>query len=569
MDVIEEYNKLLRRTEDDIIRLLNGVLDRSFNRLVRRTRIHMRAGYADQALRNQALLQEFRQLIPVFRPDRLDRYDRLLRTLLKRNSRQGVKVAEVLTRQMAPEKARVDVSIPLEATYQAASQAKGYLRKHGQKFAETSAEIVAQGIVEGRPTDEIVGDMRSRLGVVKSRAEVIVRTESLRAYNEATNTYYSAQGIEQVLYYATADDRSCPVCAPRAGNVYKRGSIKVPVHPRCVLPNTKIIPGHVLGAIKAQYFGTLVTIRTASGRICTVTENHPMATTRGWVAAKELVETDKLLSYSSRVPRAMGFNTPNFDNRPTTAEQIFKTMRATFPMSTTTVPSSTMDLHGEGRFCYGDIQVVWSNRPLLDNIDTCGPKNLRSDLDLIGTDVKLPREDSLSFFDLLLLGCNAAVSGEYSVMSETTPLFKRKASIAELRSFRSAAWGDPRLLEPRLNSGPGAAEDFCKLINTKTTLIECDQLTGIEIQSLRHPITVYDFTTNSSCYLADDLVVHNCRCYLAPWDPEIEETNPEYASSRESHKQEVKDAVSERGLAPESILNKRGVFELLTPQPLN
>ena len=79
----------------------------------------------------------------------------------------------------------------------------------------------------------MVQDMRTRLGVVKSRAENIVRTESLRAYNEASNTYYSAQGIEFVMYYATADDRACPVCAPRAGEVYKRGTIRVPLHPRC------------------------------------------------------------------------------------------------------------------------------------------------------------------------------------------------------------------------------------------------------------------------------------------------------------------------------------------------
>jgi len=69
--------------------------------------------------------------------------------------------------------------------------------------------------------------------VVKSRAEAIVRTESLRAYNDASNTYYAAQGIELVMYYATADDRACPICAPRAGNIYRRQDIRVPLHPRC------------------------------------------------------------------------------------------------------------------------------------------------------------------------------------------------------------------------------------------------------------------------------------------------------------------------------------------------
>ena len=79
----------------------------------------------------------------------------------------------------------------------------------------------------------MVQDMRSRLSVTKARAETIVRTESLRAYNDASDKYYAAQGIDQVMYYATADDRSCDICAPRAGKIYRRQDIRVPLHPRC------------------------------------------------------------------------------------------------------------------------------------------------------------------------------------------------------------------------------------------------------------------------------------------------------------------------------------------------
>lgn len=232
MDVIERYNRLLQSTEAGTITMLNRVLDASFNRLVRRARIHMRAGYSDPAQRNLALLQEFRQLVPAFNPNQVDAYDRVLRDLVGTSSRYGLTVADELTGQvkLGP---RVDVSIPLEATIAAAGQAKGYLRKHSERFAETAAATVAQGLAEGRPTDAMVQDLRSRLGVVKSRAETIARTESLRAYNDASNTYYAAQGIELVMYYATADDRSCPHCTPRAGQIYRRADIKVPLHPRC------------------------------------------------------------------------------------------------------------------------------------------------------------------------------------------------------------------------------------------------------------------------------------------------------------------------------------------------
>jgi len=231
MEIVERYNELLRTSENEAIKLLNRVLEGSFNRLVRRARVHIKAGQLDKADRSAQLLQEFRQLIPVIRPDKVDGYDRIFRSLLTTSGKYGTTVAENLSSEIGLN--RVDVAVPLEATYAAAANARGYLRKHGEKFATTSAEIVAQGIAEGSATDEMVMDMRSRLGVVQSRAEVIVRTESLRAYNEASNNYYSAQGINTVMYYATADDRSCPVCAPRAGMIYKRSEIKTPLHPRC------------------------------------------------------------------------------------------------------------------------------------------------------------------------------------------------------------------------------------------------------------------------------------------------------------------------------------------------
>lgn len=233
MDTLEHYNSLLRTTEDDTLALLNRVLDQSFNRLVRRTRFYINSGSRDQVERNLALLQEYRQLIPAYRPDKVDAYDRLLRRLLTQASEHGIAVADELTGQMSPDTPRLDVSIPLDAVVAAAARAKGHLRTHGETFATTAAEVVAQGIAEGRPTDTMIRDMRSRLNVVKSRADTIVRTEALSAYGEASNKYYATQGVDQVLWYATSDDRTCEVCAPRAGLVYARNSVRTPCHPRC------------------------------------------------------------------------------------------------------------------------------------------------------------------------------------------------------------------------------------------------------------------------------------------------------------------------------------------------
>lgn len=233
MQIVEDYNEILKREEDSTIRILNKTLDRSFNRIVRRLRVWFRTGNFSNAERDIAVLNELRTLVPAANPNKTDAYDRIFRNSLQSASNNGIDVSQALVGQMSPGRPRIDVTIPIEAVTAAARQARGYLTKHGTRFAETSAEIVASGITEGRSTEKMVQEMQDRLGVVKSRGEVIVRTESLRAYNDASNNYYFANNVDYVLYYATADDRACPICAPRGGQVYKRTEITVPVHPRC------------------------------------------------------------------------------------------------------------------------------------------------------------------------------------------------------------------------------------------------------------------------------------------------------------------------------------------------
>ena len=233
MDLIERYNLILKEEESRTIKVLNKALDRSFNRIVRRIRVWLRTENASKTQRDIAIGRELRELVTAVHPGKTDEYDKVFSGVLGKAQKAGVDVADALVGQMAGNRPRIDVSIPLEATLAAAKQSHGYLRRHGERFAETSAEIITSGIAEGRSTTKMITDMRDRLGVVKSRGEVIVRTESLRAYNEASNNYYAQNGVDTVMYYATADDRSCPICAPRDGKIYKRTDIRVPVHPRC------------------------------------------------------------------------------------------------------------------------------------------------------------------------------------------------------------------------------------------------------------------------------------------------------------------------------------------------
>lgn len=66
---------------------------------------------------------------------------------------------------------------------------------------------------------------------------------------------------------------------------------------RCFLPDVRI-EGASKGAIKRFYTGKVVDIFTKSGRKVSLTANHPILTSRGWVAAGNINNSDDLLGYN-------------------------------------------------------------------------------------------------------------------------------------------------------------------------------------------------------------------------------------------------------------------------------
>lgn len=94
----------------------------------------------------------------------------------------------------------------------------------------------------------------------------------------------------------------------------------------CFLPET-IIRGDLRGAIRRQYFGVAVEVRTVSGQSLRLTGNHPVLTRRGWMRADMLQRGDDLLGYRDPVEACHGRSASgqmHDDQSPSTAEQVFE-----------------------------------------------------------------------------------------------------------------------------------------------------------------------------------------------------------------------------------------------------
>jgi SPP1 gp7 family putative phage head morphogenesis protein len=85
---------------------------------------------------------------------------------------------------------------------------------------------------------ETIGQITRRVSEVTgksiSKSITIARTETLAAGNAAAKERYTAAGVETVEWVAALDDRVCPECEGKHGNVYPLDqSPDLPVHPNC------------------------------------------------------------------------------------------------------------------------------------------------------------------------------------------------------------------------------------------------------------------------------------------------------------------------------------------------
>lgn len=98
--------------------------------------------------------------------------------------------------------------------------------------------VILQGIAMGHNPRRIARDLRKKMDSSKSACERIARTEVLHFFNEATYKAYKAHGIEEYMYMASLDEKTCPICGELDGKVFslseRQEGVNYPVmHPNC------------------------------------------------------------------------------------------------------------------------------------------------------------------------------------------------------------------------------------------------------------------------------------------------------------------------------------------------
>ena len=108
------------------------------------------------------------------------------------------------------------------------------LAQLGPQAATAVTDGILSGIAMGQNPKVIARGIRDALGGNLTRALTIARTETMRAYREASRAEYAANTdvLEGWTWVADLGSRTCPSCIAQHGSVHKVTEVMA-THPRC------------------------------------------------------------------------------------------------------------------------------------------------------------------------------------------------------------------------------------------------------------------------------------------------------------------------------------------------
>ena len=250
------------------------------------------------------------------------------------------------------------------------------------QMATRMGRTLADGLARGANPREVARAMDDDLDLGQARAELVARTEFIRAHAEGQLDAFDALGVAEIgveVEWSTAgDDRVCPECASMEGRTFTIADAHglIPAHPNAVFAGSTFVPyGECVEFVRANYRGPAVVLTVDGGRRrTTVGPNHPLLTRRGMVRAAELHEGDEII-YDLRNDDPSGQFVNVHHQKVPLVEDAFETCLAVG--NNTGVAASGSDLHGDVVACYGEVQAVWPARNLLSVRDSGGIEKLR------------------------------------------------------------------------------------------------------------------------------------------------------------------------------------------------
>ncbi len=409
------------------------------------------------------------------------------------------------------------------------------LSKQVYKTKQLSAgwvdDIINKGLLSGWSAQQLAKAVVPSIspnvpGGVSYAANRLARTEINNAYHAASWDRYNRSGIvEEVEWLLSSSHPEDDICNDYAlDSPFKKNAVPAKPHPNCVIEGTLVqFPkGRPVAATARWHEGEIVEIGTAGGGRLAVTPNHPILTSRGWVAAGALQIGDRVIRGSFLQEVGSGAN-PDEEHVISKAEDVFRAMRDSGSLATSSiVRGMTEDFHGDG-VVDQEVHVVTANVLLQKHLASLSFADPVAQFALDLRDTDTPFESGLSSLDERALSDDATTSSFMSTLRPETVLLRSSLSMDERESLLTGAERNPVATQPVLQSSSlaGEIEDLDDLIRGETGTVELDD--GIGVTRREWSGHVYNFQTETGTYISNSILSHNCYCYIVPRLPTEEE----------------------------------------------
>lgn len=255
-----------------------------------------------------------------------------------------------------------------------------------EEYLARVERAVYQHVIQGQPGQKTLARKIHEIGEVSERrAKFIARDQTAKLVSALNRERNIAIGIEQYVWRTSKDERVRPSHRRKEGKTFRWDDPPEDTgHPgqdfNC-LPGSAVIDfadgSHKLW--RRFYSGPLVTVVASDGRRLEATPNHPVLTTRGWLAIDQLKEGDDLVHCSVDRHAVANMDEGGLETR---FENLFEAAaNSELPHSR---PGSKLDFHGDGS--EDDVDVVCLDRHLALNV-MAAPRESGSQLDLSRTDL--------------------------------------------------------------------------------------------------------------------------------------------------------------------------------------
>lgn len=390
-----------------------------------------------------------------------------------------------------------------------------------QGWKETEVARLVQGVkvgfTGGMPTKQIVKQMVGLGGfadVSERHAATVVRTALNHVSTEARllTLQKNSDVVQKYEWVSTLDSRTSTICRARDGQKYEFGKGPLPpAHPNCLLGDTIVsTSSRVSNIFKRTYKGLVVYLTTKAGRTLSVTPNHPILTSIGWVPAGELNLGSKLICSDDS---AVSVHHKENNVVAEFADLFGAANVAVDPAMVSTSPTTAKDFHGDG--ANGEVEVVLIDGLTWGKVKTGFDKQIAHQMLPVAGGVDDPLVSLRPSEELGVVGL-APANSIMGRASEGTSLFCRGVGHAGGHGLATVSEFDASRDKSSFDWALRNAEDLADFDWAFAAGVELDDVVDLVFGEADFCGHVYNLENEQNWYLANGIIAHNCRSTIAP-----------------------------------------------------